>query len=176
MTVQVLEGDCRAVLEQLPAESVHCVVTSPPYWGLRDYGVDGQLGLEKVPDCLGWATGEPCGECYICHLVEVFRAVRRVLRPDGTLWLNLGDSYIGSRCGGQGPSGALANRSAGRARAGVTAEKSGPGLKPKDLVAIPWRAAMALQADGWWLRTDIVWEKPTPTPEAVYDRPSRSHE
>jgi DNA modification methylase len=138
--------------------------------------VDGQLGLEKIPDCLGWATGDACGECYVCHLVEVFRGVWRVLRPDGTLWLNLGDSSIGARCGGQGPGGQLAGRSISKERANVTPEKRAPGLKPKDLVGIPWRVALALQRDGWWLRSDVIWDKPTPMPESVYDRPSRSHE
>lgn len=174
--IEILQGDCLKILGEIPEKSIHCCVTSPPYWGLRDYGVDGQLGLEAVPDCLGWATGDPCGVCYVCRLVDVFRAVWRVLRPDGTLWLNLGDSSIGSRCGGQGPGGQLAGRAAARSRANITPEKRGPGLKPKDLAGIPWRVALALQRDGWYLRSDIIWEKPTPMPEAVYDRPSRSHE
>jgi len=179
------QGDCREVLAELPAESVQCVVTSPPYWGLRDYGtstweggneecdhapdrnspsskleggkttqgmakifkevclscgakrVDNQLGLEQTPDE------------YVANMVEVFRAIRRVLRKDGTVWLNLGDSY---------------------------ASNPYAGIKPKDLVGIPWRVAFALQADGWYLRADIIWSKPNPMPESVTDRPTKAHE
>ena len=131
--MNALEG-----LKQLPDECVDCVITSPPYWGLRDYGVVGQIGLEPTP------------EAYVGKLVEVFRQVHRVLRDHGTLWLNLGDSYNGS--------------------GGVSS------LKPKDLVGIPWRVALALQADGWYLRSDIIWSKPNPMPESVRDRPTRSHE
>ena len=177
----VYQGDCRAVLAEMPAESVHCVVTSPPYWGLRDYGVGGQLGLEPTP------------EEYVANMVAVFREVRRVLRADGTVWLNLGDSYSGSgpsgasyqsettkrRAEGNGTDGAfrVSKRLADR---GLTyAEKKpvpAPGLKPKDLVGIPWRVAFALQADGWYLRSDIIWSKPNPMPESVTDRPTKSHE
>jgi DNA modification methylase len=191
-TSRVLVGDCRQRLAELPERSIHCCITSPPYWGLRDYGVAGQLGLEAVPDCLGWATGAPCGTCYVCHLVEVFRSVRRTLRDDGTVWLNLGDSYSGS-----GPSGASYQSRTTRDRAekatdgnfriskrlgdrGLTyADKKpvpAPGLKPKDLVGIPWRVALALQADGWTLRSEIVWAKKSCMPESVRDRPTRSHE
>lgn len=102
MTATIYLSDCRAAIRQMAAGSVHCVVTSPPYYNLRDYAVEGQLGMERIPDCLGWATGEQCGACYICHLVEVFREVRRVLRDDGTVWLNLGDSYAGGGNGGGG--------------------------------------------------------------------------
>jgi len=133
----IILGDCLAELRKLPDESVHCCVTSPPYWGLRDYGVPGQLGLEKTP------------EEYVANMVEVFREVRRVLRKDGVLFLNLGDSYHGLRT---------------------------KGLKPKDLVGIPWRVAFALQADGWYLRQDIIWAKPNPMPESVRDRCTKSHE
>lgn len=191
---QILVGDALERLRELPDESVHCVVTSPPYWALRDYGtgtweggnpecehrhvnarpdhsssemygtrgeqkwaaaaaspmrgtcnrcgavrVDAQLGLEDTP------------EAYVARLVEVFREVRRVLRSDGTAWVNLGDTYIGGRL-------------------------NVAGLKPKDLVGIPWRAALALQADGWWLRSDVIWHKPNPMPESVRDRPTRAHE
>jgi DNA modification methylase len=174
-TYRILHGDVREQLRTLPAESVQTVVTSPPYWGLRDYGVPGQLGLEETP------------EAYVAAMVDVFREVRRVLRHDGTLWLNLGDSYAGSwgAQGRQGKTGALAGRSACAARQIAAAAKraSGtgslsrtPGLKPKDLVGIPWRVAFALQADGWWLRSDIIWAKPNPMPESVTDRPTRSHE
>ena len=179
LTVYV--GDCREVMADMPAESIHCVVTSPPYWGLRDYGVAGQLGLEPTP------------EEYVANLVAVFREVRRVLRADGTVWLNIGDSYAGS-----GPSGAAYQSETTKRRAdgdgtdgvfrvskrlaerGLTyAEKKPvppPGLKPKDLVGIPWRVAFALQADGWYLRSDIVWSKPNPMPESVTDRPTKAHE
>ncbi len=143
--VTLLTGDCREVLKTLPDESVQCCVTSPPYWGLRDYGVDGQLGLEATPDE------------YVAHMVEVFREVRRVLRDDGTVWLNLGDSYAGS-CNGS-------NDHRGKTGLGATIEPryqgqhpgTPNGLKPKDLVGIPWRVAFALQADGWYLRSDIIW-------------------
>ncbi len=176
----ILTGDAIEQLRTLPDESVQCCVTSPPYWGLRDYSTDGQLGLEKTP------------EEYVEKLVEVFREVRRVLRKDGTLWLNLGDSYAGS-----GPSGASyqSNTTIGRngksrdgnfaisktlGERGLTyVEKKPippPGLKAKDLCGIPWRVAFALQADGWWLRSDIIWAKPNPMPESVTDRPTKSHE
>ena len=150
------------MLRGLPSESVHCCATSPPYWGLRDYGTPGQLGLEATP-----------GE-YVAVLVAVFREVRRVLRRDGTLWLNLGDSYVsGMGSGLQGASGQRADRT-------FTAEGMGSavpaGFKAKDLVGIPWRVAFALQADGWYLRSDIVWSKPNPMPESVTDRPTKAHE
>lgn len=157
-------GDALTELRKLPDEWAHCCVTSPPYWRQRDYGVAGQLGQEETP------------ELYVEALMGVLREVRRVLRSDGTLWLNLGDTYIGSRCGGQGPGGCLADRAVSKARANVTPTKSAPGLKRKDLVGIPWRVAFALQADGWWLRSDVIWDKPTPMPEAVSDRPTKAHE
>lgn len=166
MTWTVLEGDCRDLLRTLPEESVQCCVTSPPYWGLRDYGVEGQLGLERTP------------EEYVAAMVEVFRDVRRVLRPDGMLWLNLGDSYSGG--GGFSPD-APSNRE-GRSKQTTQGSRlykgraPAPGLKPKDLCGIPWRVALALQADGWWLRMDVVWAKPNPMPESVTDRPTRAHE
>lgn len=194
--IRFLWGDAITKLRELPAEHVHCCVTSPPYWALRDYGTatweggdpacvhavrtsetlekqvrssrlqdgkktvghqqegyrqichrcgarrrDQQLGLEATLDCLGWATGTPCGECYLCHMVQVFSEVKRVLRRDGTLWLNIGSCYI---------------------------EKQEQG--------VPWRLALALQADGWWLRQDIVWSKANPLPESVTDRCTKSHE
>lgn len=173
-------GSALESLQSMPAASVQTCVTSPPYWGLRDYGVDGQIGLESTP------------EEYVARIVDVFREVKRVLRDDGTLWVNLGDSYAGS-----GPSGASYQSTTTIARKGKTrdgnfaisktlsergltyADKKPippPGLKPKDLVGIPWRVAFALQSDGWYLRSDIIWAKPNPMPESVTDRPTKSHE
>lgn len=175
-------GDVREVLGELPDESVDCVVTSPPYWGLRDYGVDGQIGLERSPDCLGWATGEECGECFVCSLVGVFRNVRRVLAGHGTVWLNLGDSYASKAPGTFSASGLRGGRvyEADAARqdrtAGLPDRLNVPGIKPKDLAGIPWRVALALQADGWWLRSDVVWSKPNVMPESTTDRPTKAHE
>jgi len=154
---------------------VQCCITSPPYWGLRDYGNPGQLGLEKTPDA------------YVAKLVEVFREVRRVLRDDGTLWLNLGDSYWSDSLSRKDPIESMwGNRpgsdlSEGRDKIPSYNKRGGlgqrpPGLKPKDLVGIPWRVAFALQADGWWLRSDIIWHKPNPMPEAVTDRCTKAHE
>jgi DNA modification methylase len=176
----VLLGDCREVMASMEPESVHCVVTSPPYWGLRDYGSPGQLGLEPTP------------EAYVESMVAVFREVRRVLRSDGTVWLNLGDSYAGGGTIGRNDTDpeSLARRAAeGTARYGKGAGRGTgsqvgnhgtrppvAGLKPKDLVGIPWRVAFALQADGWYLRSDIIWSKPNPMPESVTDRPTKSHE
>jgi len=159
----ILCGDALTELRKLPDESVNCCVTSPPYWGLRDYGVPGQLGLEKTP------------EEYVAHLVEVFREVRRVLKSDGTLWLNLGDSYNGG--GSAGSDNAFAGKQ-GTHKGGmrVGSPNMAAGLKPKDLVGIPWRVAFALQSDGWWLRQDIIWAKPNPMPESVRDRCTKAHE
>jgi DNA modification methylase len=157
----LLHGDCLTILPTLPANSVHCCVTSPPYWGLRNYGCAGQLGLEPTP------------EAYVANMVAVFREVHRVLRDDGTLWLNLGDSYAGQAGGPQGQSGDRASRAFTGTMEGV---RSGVGLKPKDLVGIPWRVAFALQSDGWFLRQDIIWHKPNPMPESVTDRCTKSHE
>ena len=156
--LDVLEG-----LRQLPDNHVQCVVTSPPYWGLRDYGIDGQLGLEPTLDE------------YVAKMVEIFREVRRVLRPDGTLWLNMGDSYSGSGKGqwNGGCADPKNNKTKGMAIDGGIVPN---GLKPKDLIGVPWRVAFALQADGWWLRSDIIWAKPNPMPESVTDRPTKSHE
>jgi DNA modification methylase len=186
-------GDCMEVLLTLPSESVHCCVTSPPYWGLRDYGTGAWDGCD--PDCdhvvygggppesstldgaknrgRSYVTANPCPKCgarridqqlgleetpelYVARMVAVFREVRRVLRKDGTCWVNLGDSYAGSFHDG--------------------GARLGPGLKPKDLVGIPWRVAFALQQDGWYLRSDIIWAKPNPMPESVSDRPTKAHE
>lgn len=170
MTVTILRGDCRDVLRTLPAESVHCVVCSPPYWGLRDYGVPGQIGLEA-----GYAE-------YVDKIVEVFGDVRRVLRKDGTVWLNLGDSYhSGDRGGYRNDAHRWEKSELQRGNRG-NAETIRPnrlpqvGLKDKDLCGIPWRVAFALQADGWYLRQDIIWSKPNPMPESVTDRCCKSHE
>ena len=166
---RVLIGDCREQLAELPEESVHTVVTSPPYWGLRDYGAEDQVGLEDTP------------EAFVEAMVEVFRAVRRVLRSDGTAWVNLGDTYCGGRSGASGSSAVVSSRNHAAAvaayeAAGGKTHRAAPGLKPKDLIGIPWRVAFALQADGWWLRSEVIWHKPNPQPENVRDRPSRAHE
>lgn len=147
----------------LADKSVHCCVTSPPYWGLRDYGVSGQLGLEKTP------------EEYIERMVQVFREVKRVLRDDGTLWLNMGDSYANDGKWG-GETGGKQAYLDDNNRKRVGREKRFTGLKPKDLVGVPWMLAFALRADGWYLRSDIIWSKPNPMPESVTDRPTKAHE
>lgn len=155
-------GDALEVMRGLPAGSVHCCVTSPPYWGLRDYGQDGQLGLEKTP------------EEYVERLVKYFRAVKRLLRKDGTLWLNLGDSYATRP---YADSHTFDPKYGGRNRnQGYPNRQKQTGLKHKDMVGIPWRVAFALQADGWYLRSEIIWHKPNPMPESVTDRPTKSHE
>lgn len=231
----ILCGDALAVLRTLPSESVHCCVTSPPYWGLRDYGtarwgggdagcsheppqewteqkfnahhaLDGSTGTQSAAAKCRWYNEDgscpACGarriddqiglertpEEYIGRLVEVFREVRRVLRGDGTLWLNLGDSYASSPPGNSttGVSAKSTLHGVNDASAAYRetleaghAQKRNTivgGLKPKDLVGIPWRVALALQADGWWLRQDIIWSKPNPMPESVTDRCTKSHE
>jgi len=158
----ILAGDCRETLKTLPAESVQTCVTSPPYFGLRDYGHAAQIGLEETPDE------------YVAQLVAVFREVRRVLRDDGTLWLNLGDSYANDGKWG-GYSGGKHTKAL-HGDTGVGRERRTTGLKPKDLIGIPWRVAFALQADGWWLRQDIIWHKPNPMPESIKDRCTKAHE
>ena len=168
MSVKILEGDCRETLKSLPDGSVHCCVTSPPYFGLRDYGNAGQIGLEST-----YAT-------YVGQLVLVFEEVRRVLRDDGTLWLNLGDSYAGS-WGAQSRADGDGGMSAQQVEAhpkltGTGSRIRTPGLKPKDLIGIPWRVAFALQTAGWYLRQDIIWHKPNPMPESVRDRCTKAHE
>ena len=163
MSMDIRQGDCRELLREMPAGSVRCCVTSPPYWGLRDYGHAGQLGLEPTP------------EEYVARLVEVFREVRRVLADDGTLWLNLGDSYASGGRGG-GMEGEAGEKQRSNFGALLGPKKAPDGLKPKDLVGIPWRVAFALQADGWYLRSDIIWAKPNPMPESVTDRPTKAHE
>ena len=232
MTVKIIIGDNRQTLKGLPDESIQCIVTSPPYWGLRDYGTavwvggdpecdhvshqirtgmgmaalgekyrggghkqgqvdeiqfadvcekcgavreDAQLGLEPLHDCLAWARcDEPCGRCYVCNLRALAKELHRVLRDDGTFWLNLGDSYAGN--GGQygDKLSTLDGRKQHGSQGAVRFTKNV--LKPKNLVGIPWRVALALQADGWWLRSDIVWHKPNGLPESVTDRPTKGHE
>ena len=156
----IYHGDALEILPTLEPQSINCCVTSPPYWGLRDYGVEGQLGLESTP------------EEYVEKLVEVFREVKRVLRDDGTLWLNLGDSYISQ--GGERVYGS-SDDTTGRGDA-VGARITSQSLPAKNLVGIPWRVAFALQADGWYLRQDIIWHKPNPMPESVKDRCTKAHE
>ena len=187
-------GDALTVLRGMEEGSVNCCVTSPPYWGLRRYLPEEsaerqhELGSEKGLDCLGWVTGERCGECYVCRLVEVFQEVRRVLRGDGTCWVNLADSYAGSGRAGKNPEYHARHTMFGKA--GHDSGKFGlpspvpEGLKPKDVCGVPWRVALALQAEGWWLRSDIIWAKGAsfgsyvgnPMPESVTDRPVRAHE
>jgi DNA modification methylase len=171
MTVTIRHGDCREVLRTLPDQSVHCCVTSPPYFGLRDYGHVGQIGLEPTPDA------------FVAQMVDVFGEVRRVLRDDGTLWLNLGDSYAGGARGGYpGGKSGLDGTASGQndARLAGTLKTRGlrpsVGLKQKDLIGIPWMVAFALRADGWYLRQDIIWSKPNPMPESVTDRCTKAHE
>ena len=166
MGVAILLGDCRARLADLPAGSVNTCVTSPPYFGLRDYGHDGQIGLEDTPSA------------FVAQMVEVFREVRRVLRDDGTLWLNLGDSYAGyhGNKNAETPTSATNGWTNGTNENARTSTANRNGLKQKDLIGIPWRVAFALQEDGWYLRQDIIWSKPNPMPESVTDRCTKAHE
>jgi DNA modification methylase len=172
----VLILNANALSIPLRDESVHAVVTSPPYYALRDYKTDGQLGLEKRADCLGWATGHPCGECYICQMVAVFREVKRVLRKDGVCFLNCGDSYAGSNAMTVNEKALKGKQGTNKGTHGVIDARDYGSLKPKDMMLIPQRLALALQADGWWIRSDIIWAKPNPMPESVTDRPTKSHE
>ena len=164
-------GNCLDHLEFMPDNSVNCCVTSPPYFGLRDYGMDGQIGLEQTP------------EEYVDKMVEVFREVRRVLRDDGTLWLNIGDSYAGSGgAGNQYKPGGIAKTGTNAPSTWSAEYKTKPvtqrlaGFKSKDLIGIPWMLAFALRADGWYLRQEIIWHKPNPMPESVKDRCTKAHE
>lgn len=163
---QILFGDCRESMQQLidQGTKVQMCVTSPPYFGLRDYGVSGQLGLEETVDE------------YVQNMVDVFRLVRELLHDDGTLWLNLGDSYAGSGRGqySTGTNDPKQPKSMGQKLPKHNAAQSN--LKPKDLIGIPWRVAFALQADGWYLRQDIIWHKPNPMPESITDRCTKAHE
>ena len=163
--IKIYLGDCREILKTLPEQSVHCCVTSPPYFGLRDYGCDGQIGLEATP------------AEFVAEMVAVFREVKRVLRDDGTLWLNLGDTYNAYN-GGAGPLSSLSRGAQTNARPQL---ETGFGLKvkslkPKELIGIPWMVAFALREDGWNIRQDIIWHKPNPMPESVEDRCTKSHE
>ncbi len=164
--VTLYHGDVLATLREFPAESVDCAVTSPPYWGLRDYGIGDQIGLEPTP------------EQYVERMVEVFREVRRVLAAHGTVWLNLGDSYTSTAQGTFNAPERIAGAGSRDGERGQARARYRPftGLKPKDLVGIPWRVAFALQADGWYLRSDVIWAKPNPMPESVTDRPTKAHE
>lgn len=169
---RVIIGDALKQLRKMSSESVHCVVTSPPYWQLRDYGVPGQLGLEATP------------QLFVRKLVKIMREARRVLRADGTCWLNMGDSYMGGMTGGAGASGITTKRNHDAVKsariaivgAGGRRHRKAPGLKDKDLCLIPHRLAIALQEDGWWVRSDVIWHKPSAMPESASDRPSRDHE
>jgi site-specific DNA-methyltransferase (adenine-specific) len=154
----IFEGDALTVLRRLPAGSVRCVVTSPPYWGLRDYGSEEQIGLEGTM------------QQFLHRLVSIFAEIKRVLSDDGTLWLNIGDGYTSGNRGYRAPD------KKNPARAMDVRPDTPEGLKPKDLIGIPWRLAFALQDDGWYLRSDVVWNKPNAMPESVKDRPARSHE
>ncbi|RMV39707.1 DNA-methyltransferase [Pseudomonas syringae group genomosp. 3] len=163
---QILVGDCIDMMRTLPDESVHTCVTSPPYYGLRDYGVEGQIGLEETP------------AEFIARLVDVFREVRRVLRADGTIWVNMGDSY--ARSGGTDrkvPTTAKVGSTRHTLeQMGDRTSTAPTGLKDKDLMGMPWRLAFALQEDGWYLRQDIIWSKPNPMPESTRDRCTKAHE
>ena len=161
MKAKILVGDVLHRISEVSDGSVQCVVTSPPYWGLRDYGNDDQIGLEQNP------------QDYIDAMVKVFREVKRVLANDGVLWINIGDSYSGS---GKGPAGNLGKTHNERHLEHKTGGIVPDGMKPKDLVGIPWMLAFALRADGWYLRQDIIWHKPNPMPESVTDRCTKSHE
>jgi DNA modification methylase len=154
-------GDCRAIMRDWAHEGIKAqtCVTSPPYFGLRDYGVDGQIGLEQTP------------EEYVAAMVEVFQCVRDVLADDGTLWLNIGDSYAGAGYSNHKGTGGTQRTDGGKQR-----HLSGTGRKNKDLIGIPWMLAFALRADGWYLRQDIIWHKPNPMPESVRDRCTKAHE
>ena len=160
MNIKILQGNCIETLQKLDDKSINTCITSPPYWGLRNYNdEEKQLGMEDTP------------EEFVDNLVKVFREVKRVLRDDGTVWLNLGDSYS------SGGRTTTTNQSLrGDKDYGVTRPKPSKGIKPKDLIGIPWRVALALQQDGWYLRQDIIWHKPNPMPESVKDRCTKAHE
>lgn len=183
MSVTILQGDCLETLPTVAPESVHCVVTSPPYWGLRDYGLSGSewsatqfvpmagLPAVQVPAWSGCLGLEPDPLMFVAHIVQVFREVRRVLRSDGTCWVNFGDSYAAGK-----PKDFTLDDLGDLAWNNNQSRNPVGGLKHKDLCGIPWRVALALQADGWYLRSDIIWHKPNPMPESCTDRPTKSHE
>ncbi|WP_417624980.1 DNA-methyltransferase [Paremcibacter congregatus] len=165
MSIDIFVGDCRARMAELADQSVNTCVTSPPYLGLRDYGCEGQIGLEPTPDA------------FLQAMVSVFRHVRRVLRDDGTVWINIGDSYAGSGKGGNPGHSAHIKQKTNTGSLSVRGvRRGGENQKPKNLMGIPWRLAFALQDDGWYLRQDIIWSKPNPMPESVTDRCTKSHE
>jgi DNA modification methylase len=167
MTWRIVQADAVDGLQQLHANSVRCVVTSPPYFRVRDYGVDGQIGMELL------------GEDYLSRLVEVFRHVRRVLAKDGSCWINMGDCYTSDATGGSIGESSCMGGSKRSHVANMAARRKARlpfGLRPKQLVGMPWRLALALQADGWWLRRDVIWSKTNPQPESCVDRPTTSHE
>jgi DNA modification methylase len=161
---RIYNMDCLEGLKLLDDQSVDCCVTSPPYYGLRDYGIDGQIGLEKTP------------EEYIARLVDVFRELKRALRDDGTLWINIGDSYVSSSTGSTTDACALGGGRSTQNAASNRPSKTGFGVPAKNLIGIPWMLAFALRADGWYLRQDIIWAKPNPMPQSVTDRCTKSHE
>jgi DNA modification methylase len=176
VTSHIIIGDVRAALRSLPDDSVHCAITSPPYWNLRSYLPD------EHPAKRFELGSEPTPREYVSHMVEVFREVRRVLRPDGTLWLNIGDSYA-SKAGGYNSTGSAGKTSQARISKKTQSavlkgrqRKPPPGIKRKDLIGVPWMLAFALRDDGWWLRSEIIWHKPNPLPESVTDRPTKAHE
>jgi DNA modification methylase len=186
---QIIQGDCLHELKKLPEKSIHCCVTSPPYWGLRDYGIPTSEWPEvtyypmsgtpplTVPHWTGCLGLEPTPEMFVAHIVLVFREVRRVLRDDGTLWLNFGDTYVSTAPGTMGDNIHIEGTKEATKRARKIERRKIPeGLKTKDLVGIPWRVAFALQADGWYLRMDNIWYKTNPMPESVQDRPTKAHE
>ena len=168
MKHEIIVGDCMNVIKDIPEKSIDCCITSPPYWGLRNYDNDDQIGLEETPDE------------FVSKMVELFNGVRRTLKDSGTLWLNLGDSYVA------GATGSLGNHTGSeygfdsshktQQEGFKRPDKKVDGLKSKNLVGIPWRVAFALQADGWYLRQDIIWHKPNPMPESVTDRCTKAHE
>lgn len=162
MTVKILKGDCRKVIKKLEDNSIDCVITSPPYWGLRNYENKNQLGMEETP------------EAYVENLRLIFADIRRILKDDGTVWLNIGDCYAGGSYTGKND---VNVKTPGRSNLSSKVPKGRwRGLPAKNLIGIPWRVAFALQNDGWVLRSDIIWSKPNPTPESVPDRPTRAHE
>ncbi|MFO0109702.1 MAG: DNA-methyltransferase [Alphaproteobacteria bacterium] len=162
MTVKILRGDCRKLIKKLEDRSIDCVITSPPYWGLRNYENANQLGMESSP------------EEYVENLRGIFSEIRRALKDHGTVWLNLGDCYAGGSYTGRND---VNVKTPGRSTLSASVPKGKwRGLPPKNLIGIPWRVAFALQQDGWVLRSDIIWSKPNPTPESVPDRPTRAHE
>jgi len=161
MPIRILEGNCLNVLDDLAEQSVYTCITSPPYFGLRDYDAEGQIGLETTPDE------------YVSNIVNVFRKVKRVLRDDGTVWLNLGDTYCGTGHKGEHKDPKYKE---GRTAQKVAVNNKLEGFKSKDLIGIPWMVAFALRQDGWYLRQDIIWHKPNPMPESVKDRCTKAHE